>query len=315
MSSFSTSILFLKDLATSALYHAASLWNGSTSSSLYPNVSFLKDYTPSSIYSNASLWNDYTPSSLYPNASFLKDYTPSSLYPNASLLKVHTPNSIYPAVSFLKAHAHRVSTAQAEHILFIVGLFSIILWHTRHQVPIYHQKFHKRKIYLYIHILTGLSEAFKYRVKEALQGHSDTLPDIADVLSCLVWSWTSFQLVRTLRRGDPRTTRPPYQAAACLRPAIAVVSYLWEIPSLHRVSIKSLDSFLWARLVIFFFSYTPYISSFRPSTIYAFSIPLASTLSVHESRVPGASLVFVLAVALVTKLNSWVTQESQSLRK
>ncbi|KAJ5357974.1 hypothetical protein N7541_005132 [Penicillium brevicompactum] len=217
-------------------------------------------------------------------------------------------------VSLLKDHASRASSTQIEHGLFIAGIFSVILYHTRHQVPIYHRKFHKKRIYLYIHIITGLSEAFKYRVKGVRQGHSNTLPDIFDVLSCLIWSWTSFELVKTLRRGDPRTTRPPYQVAACLRPTIATISYLWGIPSLHKVSISSLDSFLWARLVIYFFSYAPYISSFRSSTIYAISIPLASTLSVHESRVPGASFVFVLATAFVTKLNSWTTRQSESLR-
>lgn len=220
----------------------------------------------------------------------------------------------YTSISSLKDHASRASSTQVEHGLFIAGLFSVILYHTRHQVPIYHRKFHKKKIYLYIHIITSLSEAFKYRVKGVRQGHSNTLPDIYDVLSCLIWSWTSFELVKTLRRGDPRTTRPPYQVAACLRPTIAVISYLWGISSLHKVSIRSLDSFLWARLIIYFFSYAPYISSFRSSTIYAISIPLASALSVHESRVPGASFIFVLATAFVTKLNSWTTRQSEVLR-
>ncbi|KAJ5737459.1 uncharacterized protein N7483_002584 [Penicillium malachiteum] len=179
---------------------------------------------------------------------------------------------------------------------------------------IYHRKFHKKSIYLYVHIFTGLTEALRYRISETLQGHSDILPDYISVLSCFIWSWTSFELVKTLRRGDPLTTRPPYQAAALLRLFITLLSYLFCLPSLHRVSITSLDSFIYARFAIFFFTYAPYIRNLFYGAIYRISIPLAATLSVHESRVPGASLVFVLAAAYVARLNEWVTQKSRSLR-
>ncbi|KAJ5698124.1 hypothetical protein N7462_000129 [Penicillium macrosclerotiorum] len=199
-------------------------------------------------------------------------------------------------------------------ILFASAFACIFLYHTRHQVPIYHRKFHKNKIYLYVHVIIGILEAFRYRLYVVFQGHNEVLPQAGDILACFVWSWTSFQLVKTLRRGDPRTTRPPYQAGACLRPLASLISYLFSIPCLHRVSIGALDSFIYARLAIFFFYYTPYIRSFSSSTIYAISIPLAATLSIHQSRVPGASLVYILMVTYITRLNEWVTEKSRTLR-
>lgn len=207
-----------------------------------------------------------------------------------------------------------MSPDQIQFLLFVSGFLCIGLYHTQHQIPIYHRKFHKSKFYLYIHIFTGLTETFRYRIRMLSQDSTMILPEFLDVLSCFIWSWTSLALVKTLRRGHPQTTRPPYQAAACLRPVVSLISYLYDVPSLHKVSISTLDSFLYARLAIFFFSYTPYIRV-SYGTIYAISIPLAATLSVHESRVPGASLVFVIAVAYVAGLNRWVTEKSRSLRE
>lgn len=208
------------------------------------------------------------------------------------------------------------STHDHFHLIFILfGYISIMFYHTRHQVPIYQQKFHKKRIYLYVHIFTGITEVCRYRLREKSHGHSNILPSTLDILSCFIWSWTSLELVKTLRRGDPRTTRPPYQAGAILRPVVSLASYLLHIPSLHRVSISALDSFIYARLAIFFFCYTPYIQSYRSSTIYAISIPLAAAISIHESRVPGASVIFILATAYIARLNEWVTRQSRFLRE
>ncbi|KAJ5653384.1 hypothetical protein N7490_000387 [Penicillium lividum] len=206
-----------------------------------------------------------------------------------------------------------VELNQVQEISFIFGFFSILLYHTRHQVPIYYRKFHKKKVFLYVHLLTGLTEAFRYRIL-AFKGDPNPLPTFMDVLSCFIWSWSSLELVKTLRRGDPRTTRPPYQAGALLRPVVSLIAY-FGIPSLHRLSISALDSFLYARLGIFFFTYTGFSKSLSPSGIYAVSIPLAAFLSIHEGGVPGASLAFVLAVALVMKVNEWVTHQSRCLRE
>ncbi|KAJ5898766.1 hypothetical protein N7495_003510 [Penicillium taxi] len=198
-------------------------------------------------------------------------------------------------------------------IVFFICLVSVLLYHTQHQVPIYHRKFHKRKIYLYIHIFTGLAEASRYRFRE-FQNQSFVLPDALDVLSSFLWSWTSLELVKTLRRGDPRTTRPPYQAAACLRPVATLVSYIYGISSLYTVSVRALDGFIYARLAIFYFVHTPYMRYYSNSQIYAVSIPLASTISIYQSRVHSATLIFILVTAYITKLNEWVTYQSHLIR-
>ncbi|CAG8886353.1 unnamed protein product [Penicillium egyptiacum] len=173
----------------------------------------------------------------------------------------------------------------------------IILYHTQRQVRIYSTKFSKHKPFLFIHIGTGIMESTRYHISKARRRNDDILPEVTDVLSCLLWSWTSLVLVKTLRRGDPLTTRPPYQAGAILRPVISVTS------------------FVYARLAIFFFTYTPYLRGYSHSTIYSLSIPLAAALSIHESRVRGASLVFILATAYTAKLNEWVTHRSRILQR
>lgn len=190
----------------------------------------------------------------------------------------------------------------------------ILLYHTRRQVRIYSTKFSKNKACLFIHIGTGITELTRYHISKARLANDNILPEVIDVLSCFIWSCTSLVLVKTLRRGDPRTTRPPYQTAALLRPLISTISYLLQLPNLHRVSISALDSFLYARLAIFFFAYTPYLHGYSSSTIYSLAIPLAAAFSIHESRVRGASLVFILAMAYVAKLNEWVTHRSRTLQ-
>lgn len=191
----------------------------------------------------------------------------------------------------------------------------ILLYHTRRQVGMYSAKFSKNKAWLFIHISTGLLELSRYHISKARLGNDNILPGEIDVLSCFIWSWSSFVLVKTLRRGDPLTTRPPYQTGALLRPVICAISYLLQLPSLHRVSISALDSFIYARLAIFFFTYTPYLRGYSSSTFYSISIPLAAVISIHESGVHGASLVFILAMACVSKLNEWVTHRSRILQR
>ncbi|RAH46249.1 uncharacterized protein BO95DRAFT_463303 [Aspergillus brunneoviolaceus CBS 621.78] len=198
----------------------------------------------------------------------------------------------------------------------IVVYTAVILYHTIWNAPVYHIKFAKNTTCLSLHIATGLLEYFRYWLGKAQTPHSQTiLPDALDVLSSLIWSGTSFVLLRTLRRGDPRTTRPPYQAAACLRPLATIAAYAFRIPSLHTLSIYALEGFIWTRLAIFYFSRTPYLrGTAKDSTVYAISVPLAAVFSVHQSQVPGATMGFVLAMAYIRQLNEWVTLRSKCLR-
>jgi hypothetical protein len=191
---------------------------------------------------------------------------------------------------------------------------AIIIYHSRRHIPIYSAKFSKNKTCLYLHIGTGIMEWTRYHLTRTWLGHEDILPQPIDVLSCFIWSWTTLVLVKTLRRGDPLTTRPPYQAGAVLRPLVSIASYLLQIPSLHKVSISALDGFLYARLAIFFFVYTPYLRGYSESTFYSIAIPFAAAFSIHESRVPGAALAFIIIIAYTAKLNEWVTHRTRILQ-
>ncbi|CAG8250496.1 unnamed protein product [Penicillium salamii] len=190
---------------------------------------------------------------------------------------------------------------------------AIIFYHTRQQVRIYSRTFSKHKAYLYLHIVTGLTELARYHIIKVRFNRENILPEPIDVLSCFIWGCTSVYLVKTLRRGDPLTTRPPYQTGAVLRPVLSITSYMLQSPDLHKVSIFALDSFLYARLGIFFFYYTPYLRGYSTSTMYSISIPLSAIIAIHESGVRGASVVFILAMAGVAKLNEWVSYRSRIL--
>lgn len=216
---------------------------------------------------------------------------------------------------YLNHSLHQKGDEFFHSILIFLFVICIGLYHTQHQVPNYHRKFSQKKTYLYLHVITGLAEALRYRLHAICQNQSEMPSDMIDVILSFIWSWTSFKLVRTLRRGHPRTTRPPYQAGACLRPIVSLLSYSFQIPCLHRLSISALDAFVYARLGIFFLTYTSYLGTSRGDTIYAISIPLSAILSIHESRVPGASLAFLFIMACITKLNQWVTQKSRQMRE
>ncbi|PYH40101.1 uncharacterized protein BP01DRAFT_378109 [Aspergillus saccharolyticus JOP 1030-1] len=123
---------------------------------------------------------------------------------------------------------------------------------------------------------------FADRIRRVHLGPDRFLPSPLDVLSCLVWSVTT---------------------GAVLRPVVCVLTYLLQDPDFHRLSIYALDSFVYARAFIFFFCYTPFLRDVRGETIYALAIPLSAAFSIHESRVPGASLGF------------WVSQRSQIMIK
>ncbi|CAG8921794.1 unnamed protein product [Penicillium salamii] len=205
------------------------------------------------------------------------------------------------------------STDLPALICHLSAYLAIIFYHTRQQVRIYSKTFSKHKAYLYLHIVTGLTELARYQVIKVRFNREKVLPEPIDVLSCFIWGCTSLYLVKSLRRGDPLTTRPPYQTGAILRPVISIASYLLQSPDLHKVSISALDSFLYARLGIFFFYYTPYLRGYSTSTMYSISIPLSAIIAIHESGVRGASVVFILAMAGVAKLNEWVSYRSRVL--
>ncbi|PWY83566.1 hypothetical protein BO70DRAFT_290691 [Aspergillus heteromorphus CBS 117.55] len=200
-------------------------------------------------------------------------------------------------------------------IINIIVLSTVVIYHTQKHAPVYHTKFHKSTLCLPIHITTGLMESFRYQIRAATSDQKDILPNELDVISSFIWSWTSFVLVKSLRRGHPSTTRPPYQTAAVLRPVISLASYVFEIPGFYKLSIRALDSFGYARLAIFLLTHTPYLEKVTSSDIYALAIPVASLLSIHGSRVPGATLAFGVITAYVAKLNRWVTRRSREMKE
>ncbi|KJZ79559.1 hypothetical protein HIM_01028 [Hirsutella minnesotensis 3608] len=197
--------------------------------------------------------------------------------------------------------------AVAELVIYLVLYTGIFGFHGRRAIPGYNQKFRKTKNYhLPLHIATGIFEISRYQIRVAMHGET-VVPYAADIFICLVWSWTSLSLVRSLQRGDPSTTRPAYQAGIILRPLACIGAYLFGSHLLYRVCAKALNSFLYARLGIFIADRTGFLRYHSGSVAYAICIPLSAVLGIHEGNVPGTVPLYVGFAFGIAYLNRWVS--------
>ncbi|RDA87736.1 hypothetical protein CP532_1794 [Ophiocordyceps camponoti-leonardi (nom. inval.)] len=196
----------------------------------------------------------------------------------------------------------------AELIGYCILYSSVFGFHTRRTVATYNGKFRKSTSYaLPVHIATGLFEIFRYQIRAALYGEDVVTAKGGDVIVCFIWAWTSLALVRSLRRGDPSTTRPAYQAGTLLRPVAAVAAYALQSPALYRVCAKAINSFVYARVGIFIMHKSGFLRRHQDSAVYAVCIPVSAILSIHEGRVAGAVPLYLAAMFGVGWLNHWVS--------
>ncbi|PFH59416.1 hypothetical protein XA68_12418 [Ophiocordyceps unilateralis] len=196
----------------------------------------------------------------------------------------------------------------AELIGYAILYSSVFGFHTRRTVATYNGKFRKSTSYaLPVHIATGLFEIFRYQIRAALYGEDVVTATSGDVIVCFIWAWTSLALVRSLRRGDPSTTRPAYQAGTLLRPVAAIAAYALQSPALYRVCAKAINSFVYARVGIFIMHKSGFLRRHQDSSVYAVCIPVSAILSIHEGRVTGAVPLYLAAMFAVGWLNHWVS--------
>ncbi|KAM4063903.1 hypothetical protein HRG_006994 [Hirsutella rhossiliensis] len=200
------------------------------------------------------------------------------------------------------------SKAVVELVVYTILYGAIFGFHERRAIPTYNRKFRKSKSYhLPVHIVTGLFEITRYQLRVAVHGET-VAPGPVDVLVCLVWAWSSLELVRSLQRGDPLTTRPAYQAGTVLRPLASLAAYALQSPPLYRVCAKAINSFLYARLGIFIVDKSGFMREHSNAAVYAICIPLSAVLGIYEGGYPGAVPVYVASVLAVAWLNRWVSR-------
>lgn len=139
----------------------------------------------------------------------------------------------------------------AQYLLLGSVYLCIFGYHTRRSLRVYRVTSGKQtSLMLTLHILSASFELLRYYA-QAVKG--DVLPNAIDTIACFVHSATTLGLAKKLLRGD-QTTRASYQAPALMRPFVALVALLSQSVFVHRASVKLLNGFLHARLVIFFFA-------------------------------------------------------------
>lgn len=191
-----------------------------------------------------------------------------------------------------------------QELAFYGTLYAVVLGtYSRLSAPVYNQKFKKTSSYhLPLNIVTGLTEITRYQIRAAKHdGH--VLPNSFDVCLTFVWAWFGLLLTRSLRRGDPSTTRPTYQAAAIYRPMATVLAYMLQDEAVYRAGAKLVNSFIYARAGVFVVHQSGIMRKHSYASVYAVCIPISAVIAIYEAGVTGAVGIYVAMVLGVAALN------------
>ncbi|KJZ72784.1 hypothetical protein HIM_07859 [Hirsutella minnesotensis 3608] len=195
-----------------------------------------------------------------------------------------------------------------QELTFYGIMYALVLGaYSARSAPIYNQKFKKTSSYhLPVHIVTGLTEITRYQIRAAKHdGH--VLPNAFDIALCLTWAYFGLLLTRSLRRGDPSTTRPTYQAAAIFRPVATILAYVLGNEALYRAGSKLINSFIYARAGVFVVNTSGIMRKHSYASVYAVAIPISAVVAIHEANVTGAVGVYVALIMAVAQLNYYVS--------
>ncbi|PHH93091.1 hypothetical protein CDD83_943 [Cordyceps sp. RAO-2017] len=195
-----------------------------------------------------------------------------------------------------------------QELAFYGSLYALVLGtYSRKSAPVYNQKFKKTSGYhLPLHIVTGLTEITRYQLRAA-KYDGQVLPNTFDIGLCFIWAWFGLLLTRSLRRGDPSTTRPTYQAAAIFRPVATVLAYFLQSVPLYRAGAKLINSFIYARSGVFIVHQSGIMRKHSYASVYALCIPISAVVAIYEADVTGAVAVYVALVMAVAQLNHHVS--------
>jgi hypothetical protein len=189
-----------------------------------------------------------------------------------------------------------IPTTKTQYVLICLSYAIIFAYHTRHSISAYYAHSRAEKsLALTLHILAAAFELTRYYIR-ALNG--TVQPDLLDTAACLIHSFTSLRLARTLRRGD-KTTRASYQAPAMLRPLLSLAAVIRQDAFAHQACVKLLHAFLYTRLLIFVAKRIGMGMIQTHSTIYAQAVTLGAILAITSSGLPAGVPIYIGAVSLV----------------
>jgi hypothetical protein len=199
-------------------------------------------------------------------------------------------------------------TTCAENCISTAVLLSfcvILIYHTRWSAPKYQRIFHKQSsLPLVIHMAAGTFELLRYNY--FLTQTSDAF----DLVACLLQASTNPILVKTLVRGNA-TTRPTYQVAGLMRPLLGLYAFFSASPTMHRASVKLVNSFVYTRLIIYFATQVRLNRRYWWSIIYADAVFYGAVIAVYESELPAGVAVFICMVKAVQELNKWTSEYAE----
>ena len=191
------------------------------------------------------------------------------------------------------------------HLAMYLG---VVLLHTRTTAPTYKRTFRKSSnIPLVTHIVSGLSEVFRYQVRRVLAGGPPVTPDGIDLVLALAHSWSVMVMAKTLLRGHRSFTRPSYQAGAVLRTVASMMAFGMGSPEMHRGSVKIINGFIYTRAIIFI-AYRLKLTHCY-STLYAAAVFLAGLLATYESGLPAALPAYMAVTVGLLQFNRAVSAE------
>jgi hypothetical protein len=160
---------------------------------------------------------------------------------------------------------------------------------------------------LALHIFSGLNELLGLYIRPLL-AQSGKIPDALDLILCLTQSGTNLALVKTMARGQWKTTRPSYQAGAIMRPILTILAMIYRRTDLHTCSLQIIHAFIYTRCLIYIWWRADLLDKY--SDIYMVAVFTAAVLAMADTECPAIlSKAYILCVAGISLLNHWASKQ------
>ncbi|TPX13075.1 uncharacterized protein E0L32_006501 [Thyridium curvatum] len=163
------------------------------------------------------------------------------------------------------------------------------------------------------HIVCSLVEVARFQYRQLTAWSRTTLiPTELDLALCIINLVCTFGIARRAPRGDARFMRPLFQAMALIRFIATAAGYASADPTWYHASVKSLNGFVWSRVLIDFF-FAEKIFGEGYSVAYTAGMFFGLSLSTMEGRYPFSGLLGV-PVMLGIMLGLMLFERSMSER-
>ncbi|KAG8905201.1 hypothetical protein FRB99_000470 [Tulasnella sp. 403] len=193
------------------------------------------------------------------------------------------------------------------HLLMAFLAYAVIMsYHTRRAIWSYRGGASRSRLILAAHVLAGVYEISHWYIGSL---SAPPKPTASDLFACLVHSATNLMLTKSLRRGQPKFTRPSYQAGAILRIAPALLAWKNQDPLLHETAVKLLHAFAFTRVLIYVAGIIGLFKSY--AEVYSFGVFVGAVLAFLNCPQPQFANVYIVTVFLVVLVNQWTTDVTE----